>query len=96
MRRIRVWLPLFALVFLRLLYGQTAAEDAAAGARLFRLDNYAKARPFWLRAESEFANQSNKERALYARVSRLRGDSEAIFCLILPFRKRLHHVVPGS
>jgi CHAT domain-containing protein len=77
-RLLTAW-PLFlSLVSARFLSGQTAADDVAAGERLFRLDNYAKARPFWVDAENQFAVQGDKEKALYARVSRLRGDSETI------------------
>jgi CHAT domain-containing protein len=67
-----------AVVFVPLLHGQTARNDFATAERLFRLDNYAKARPFWLAAEREYASQGNEGQALYARVSRLRGDSETI------------------
>ncbi len=69
---------LVALVFLPLLVGQTPDENLATAERLFRLDNYSKARPLWLQAERQFANQGDREKALYAQVSRLRGDSETI------------------
>ena len=69
---------LCAVVFVPLLNGQTTRNDFATAERLFRLDNYAKARPFWLAAEREYASQGNQAKALYARVSRLRGDSETI------------------
>jgi tetratricopeptide (TPR) repeat protein len=60
------------------LCAQTGSADFAAAERLFRLDNYSKARPFWIRAEEEFNAGHNDVKATYARVSRLRGDSETI------------------
>jgi len=56
----------------------TPDSDFAAAERLFRLDNYAKARPLWLKAEQEFSSRHDEAKATYARVSRLRGDSETI------------------
>ncbi len=67
-----------AFLFAGILHGQTAEADFTAAERLFQLDNYAKARPFWVRAEAEFTAQGNPAKATYARVSRLRGDSETI------------------
>jgi len=74
----KAWRLLSALLFLPLLHGQNAQGDLAAGERLFRLDNYSKARPFWLKAEREYSRQGNQAKALYARISRLRGDAETI------------------
>jgi hypothetical protein len=56
----------------------TPDADFTAAERLFRLDNYAKARPLWIRAEAEFSARHDEVKATYARVSRLRGDSETI------------------
>lgn len=57
---------------------QSADKLVAEAERLFRLDNYAKARPLWLEAERKYSQRGEKEKAVYARVSRLRGDSETI------------------
>jgi hypothetical protein len=43
MRPVKPWRLVAAFVFLRVLHGQTGAEDFAAAERLFRLDNYSKA-----------------------------------------------------
>lgn len=59
-------------------WASTPDADFAAAERLFRLDNYAKARPFWTRAEQAFAARHDEVKATYARVSSLRGDSETI------------------
>ncbi len=56
----------------------TPDADFATAERLFRLANYAKATPLWIRAEAEFSTRHDEVKATYARVSRLRGDSETI------------------
>jgi hypothetical protein len=78
MGSVKPWRLVAAFVFLRLLHGQTGAEDFAAAERLFRLDNYSKARPLWLKAESAYTAEGDQAKTLYARVSRLRGDSETV------------------
>lgn len=57
---------------------QSSGSDFAKAERLFRLDNYAKARPYWVRAERHCIAQGDSVCATWARVSRLRGDSESI------------------
>ncbi|HXR76567.1 MAG TPA: hypothetical protein VN737_11375, partial [Bryobacteraceae bacterium] len=61
-----------------LLLGQTPEADFSNAEHLFRLDNYAKARPYWLKAERGYAARRDFVRATWARVSRLRGDSETV------------------
>ena len=53
-------------------------SDFSTAEHLFRLDNYAKARPYWLRAEHECNARRDMFCATWARVSRLRGDSETV------------------
>jgi CHAT domain-containing protein len=72
------WCRLVALGFMRFLNAHTVDDDFAVAERLFRLDNYSKARPFWLQAESQFAKRGDRKKALFAHVSRLRGDSETV------------------
>src|SRR5690349_1191999 len=69
-------LGLFALA--SLLRAQSPDTDFNQAERLFRLDNYAKARPLWIRAEQSFRTHGNQVKALWAHVSRLRGDSETV------------------
>lgn len=57
---------------------ESSDKLAAEAERLFHLDNYAKASPLWLEAERKYSQRGEKEKALYARISRLRGDSETI------------------
>ena len=61
-----------------LVRGQGPDADFIQAERLFRLDNYAKARPLWIRAERTFRAQGNQMKAIWAHVSRLRGDSETV------------------
>lgn len=69
-------ISLFALA--PLLPGQSRVADFNQAERLFQLDNYAKARPSWVRAEAGFRAHGDDVKATWAHVSRLRGDSETV------------------
>jgi CHAT domain-containing protein len=66
------------LALASLLQAQSPVVDFDQAERLFRLDNYAKARPLWIRAERAFRAQGNEVKTIWAHVSRLRGDSETV------------------
>ena len=70
-----------------LLRAQGPDVDFDQAERLFRLDNYAKARPLWIRAERAFRAQGNQVKATWAHVSRLRGDSETVLSYPLVSRE---------
>jgi CHAT domain-containing protein len=78
---------LIFLTLASLVGGQSPDHEFNQAEGLFRLDNYAKARPLWVRAERRCRAQGDAVKAIWAHVSRLRGDSETVLSYPLVSRE---------